>query len=257
MPSFRALTAVLLPLLVACRAPGQRELDEGNRLARAGDYEGALGHFVASAQRSARPAVALSLQANALLALGRPGEAAAALEAARSAGGGQLEPGPRLSLLRAQLELGELDAGLALAQGPALPPALEPRRQALLALLLLQRAGPGDAEQALAVCQRQLGAAPAEGDLLYAHGSALLATRRFDEASAAFRALEALSGGAGLGAYGQARLAAAQGRRTDVIVNLRRARAALGPKLTAERLGADPAFRFMARDPDFEQELKP
>jgi hypothetical protein len=72
-----------------------------------------------------------------------------------------------------------------------------------------------------------------------------------------FEALERSDPQSPLGAYGLARLAAAQGRSTDALLYLRSARSLSGERWAPERVQADPAFAFLAKMPEFQALLEP
>jgi hypothetical protein len=96
-----------------------------------------------------------------------------------------------------------------------------------------------------------LKAMPQSADAQLARGNALLAAKKVDEARSLF---ERMPKGYG-SAWGQARVAAAQSRHTDVILHLREARAAADAGWVKERVREDPAFLYLKDDPEFSREF--
>jgi Tfp pilus assembly protein PilF len=164
-------------------------------------------------------------------------------------------PEASIGLARIELQRGEATQaierlGNALEKGPG-----RPDLRAELALAFVQRNADGDLTRALADSDRALKAAPKDPDVLYTRGSVLTAAHKFEDAQAALDQLERASPRSALAPYGLARLAAAQGRKTDVMLHLRAARAASGALWQPEPVAADPAFAFLKEDPDFTREV--
>ena len=239
--------------LLGCPAPGEDELAEGNRRAARGELAAAAESYAAATAKAPRTARAHELLGNARWALGQGDQAKAAwLEAV------QLQPASveaQLGLARLESSRGEHEAALGrvdkvLERSPARTDA-----RTVHALALLARGSPGDPLKALADLDVALKTSPGDTEALYARTIAQLSLKRIDDARATCDTLDRLHPATELGAWANARLAAAQARRTDVILYLRQARAAAGTGWVPGRVRDDPAFVFMKDDADFSREF--
>ncbi len=245
--------AWLLLIGVACAEPGAPSIARGNRAALEGRLAEAEAAFTQACTEAPTLARAHALLGNALWAEAKAPEALVAWQDAL-----KLDPAQRdaaLGLARIDLQRGEATAAI-----DRLTRALEKGTgradlRAALALAFIQRNADGDLTRALADSERALKAAPKDPDVLYTRGSVLTAAHKFDEAQAALDLLERANPRSLLAPYGLARLAAAQGRKTDVMLHLRAARAAAGASWQPEPVAADPAFAFLKEDPDFTREV--
>jgi tetratricopeptide (TPR) repeat protein len=245
----RAGAVIAVMILAGCSAPGDAEIAEGNRLAAQGRLDDAAASFRVAASKT-KTARSRELLGATLHTLGKLDEARAAwLEAV------QLEPE---SSAEAQLGLSRIDSenGDQVAALDRLDRLLQrqPRRsdaRLVRAVVYLRRNGDGDVDRALDDTEMALKALPQSADAMYARGNALLAANKKDEARAMFermpRGYES--------AWGQARVAAAQQRHTDVIVHLREAKAAADAGWVPQRVREDPAFRYLWDDPEFSREF--
>ncbi|MCC6336675.1 MAG: tetratricopeptide repeat protein [Myxococcales bacterium] len=243
--------ALMCAAVVGCRKPGEAKLREGNAAAKAGRLEEAQRAYAQAVKQlpfEARPRVLLG---NALFELGRHEEARAAWTGAVERDAASVEA--RLGLARLALEANDAGAALEQLTGPAdgVDPALLAQRETLRGLALLARGASGDAEAALTAAQDALSSAPDGPLALYVRGGALLVLGRYSDAQAALEQLQLKHPTSPLGPYGLARLAAAQGRATDVLLQLQAAKAAAGPAWKADRVAADPAFVFLSTSEGF------
>ncbi|MEW5741122.1 MAG: tetratricopeptide repeat protein [Myxococcota bacterium] len=246
-----AALGVVWALSPACRKPGEGKLREGNAAAQAGKLEEARRAFSEAALAlpgDPRPRV---LEGNAQFALGRLAEAQASWNAALERDPSNAEA--HLGLARVALE-GQ-DAGVALQHlssvGAGLESSLGVEVETVRARALLTRGAKGDAELALSAAEAALALRADFPQALHLKGSALLVLGRYSDAQAAFEHLQATHPKSPLGPYGLARLAAAQGRATDVLLHLQAAKTAAGPAWKAERVAADPAFVFLSTSEGF------
>jgi tetratricopeptide (TPR) repeat protein len=244
--------AVLFVIVVsgACSTPGDAELNEGNRLAAIGKLDEAAQEYRAAAEKTkrARPRELLGMV---LHASGKIDEARSAwLEAVA------LEPdAPDAQLGLARIESERGDHAAALDRLDRLVQRQPNRADARLerAVVLLRRNAQGDVERALTDSELALRAAPKDSDGAYVRATALVAAKRFDEASRLFDGLKPAR--PALAAWGKARIAAAESRNIDVIVFLREARQASDAGWVASRVREDPAFRYLWDDPEFSREF--
>lgn len=234
-----ARCALLFTLLLGACLDGSPDfVCEGNRAARAGRLSEARTAFAKALEAQPRDVRARVLLAHTLVALhdaaGARSEYAAALELDTR------NTDARVGLARLALAQDDAPAALELLA----PLAATTETSLLKARALLARGQPGDG----ALVQAEL---KAEGSMeaVYLKGSALLLDRRFAEAQVTLEALEPVS--APLARYGMARVAAAQGRVTDVALHLQAAKAALGAAWDTGAVAADPAFDFVHDTPDF------
>ena len=235
----------------ACARPAERELARGNEAAAAGRLDEARAAYEAAAGLDPSSARAQALVGNARWSSGDRAGAAQAWQAARA-----LEP--RHPLATRGLALAALeahDAGAALEELGQLEGPPGPEVRLLRARSLLARGAPGDAEQALADAEAAAAANPGAAEPGYLVGSAQVALRRFADAQTTFEQLQKAQAKSPLGAYGLARLAAAQSRSTDTLLYLKQARAVAGPAWSPDLVGSDPAFTFLAESPDFRELL--
>lgn len=251
LPSVTVLLAS--SLLLSCQRPGEAESVEGNRLAAKGDFGPAAERYRAATAKAPKEARLHELLGNARWANGE-------LQLAREAWLEAVQLDPKQSV-EAQLGLSRLDA-----ERNEVTAAVEratrvvdrwperPDARVTRALALLQRADAGDHTQALADLDVALKMSPADPSALYARAMALLSLRRLPETKEACAALDKAAPDSPFAAWANARLAAAESRRADVILYLRRAKAAAKGASQAERFKNDPAFRFMSEDPDFARE---
>jgi tetratricopeptide (TPR) repeat protein len=243
----------LLLLGVACAEPGAAAIQKGNRAALEGKLDDAAVAYRQACTEAPKLARAHALLGNALWAQGKAPEAGAAWKEALELDGA--EPDSVLGLARLELSqgdstaaIGRLSAALAKGSGRA-------DLRAELALARVQRNEEGDLTQALGDSEQAARAAPKDPDVLYTRGSVLTAAHKFAEAQAVLDLLERTYPRSALAPYGLARLAAAQGRKTDVMLHLRAARTAAGEAWKPEPVAADVAFAFLKSDPDFTREV--
>lgn len=248
------ITSALCLAWLACARQGQAQLEQGNVAAREARYEEARGAYASAAladETQARPRVLLG---NTLFQLGQVAQA-------RQAWAEALERDPASAEARlglAQACLRARDASAALDELARIDKAhssdADAHDAALLeALARLSRGDKGDAETAL-----NAAAIAAKDDRhrlrgAYVMGSALLALGRYSDAQVVFEDLAKGLGGDGpyWGAFGLARLAAAQGRGTDALLHLKGARNAAGARWSGERVARDPAFAFLSNSEAF------
>ncbi|MBI3181968.1 MAG: tetratricopeptide repeat protein [Myxococcales bacterium] len=242
-------------LLTACTEPGQTEIARGNVLASRGEHEQAIEAFraaVAAAPGKARPQ---ELLGHALFDRKRLVEARAAYEgAARSEPRAAIEA--RIGLARIDAEEGKLDQAIArldevLAGEPSNLYALLSRGN-----LAMRRGGPGDAERAITDTAEAMRIAPKNPSALYTRGCAFLAAQDPKAAGEAFELLKKAHPTSPLGPYGLARVAAASGRETDVVLHLRETKAkakGLPGAWDPEEIRKDPAFQFVKDKKDFQE----
>ena len=245
--------AFLLLLSFSCAEPGSASISRGNRAALEGRLDEAVTAYQQACAEAPGLARAHALLGNALWAQDKPAEAQVAWQDAIQRDPEQLDA----ALGLARLEQLHGTPGLAIDRlGAALKKS--PRRadfHAALALALVQRAAEGDLPLALEESDQAARGAPKNPDVLYTRGAVLTAAHRFNEAQATLDTLERLDPRSSLAPYGLARLAAAQARKTDVMLHLRAARSAAGAAWTKEPVLADPAFAFLRDDPDFAREV--
>lgn len=243
----------MLIALVAsgCQRAVDRRLREGNAAARAGRLEDAKRAFQAAAEASPLDPRPRELLGNVTYALGDA-------EAARWAWAAALErdgDSAPAHLGLARLALDAHDAGAALDEltqvGDGTDAALAAERETLKGLALLSRGAPGDALAALGAADAALARAPELPQALYVRGGALLVLGRYSDAQAALEQLQLRHPTSPLGPYGLARLAAAQGRATDVLLHLQAAKTAAGATWRPARVAGDPAFAFLSTSEGF------
>jgi hypothetical protein len=122
-------------------------------------------------------------------------------------------------------------------------------------MVLLARAQDGDARKAQDAARKALELEPDSIDALYVAGCAALALRDETGARKLFDRLLQNHKQSELGPLGMARLAAARGQRTDVLLYLRATRQAMGPRWKAADILADPAFAFLRADAELAREV--
>lgn len=241
------LWSALALLAIACPAPGQRALDRGNVAAHAGKLDEAARAFSQAATERPNDPTPHRLLGAVALARRDATQALPAFARAHELAPDDLEA--TVGLARAQLELG--DAGAA----ETTLGSLEATNDVPLACLRTRLAlAQGDAVKAQSVLGA-LQTAPTP-EVKYLLGLALLAARRYGDAQAAFDEVGRLAPQSPLAAWGNARLAAAQTRRTDVLLYLREVRLKAGPAFSADDVRADPAFGFLAADPELTRVLE-
>jgi tetratricopeptide (TPR) repeat protein len=254
--AFRAARLVAATLLYAglpgCLRAGEARLREGNQAAREGRLDDARKAFQAAVEALPGDPRPRELLGNVLYELGRPGDARAAWQEALSLDG----QSHHAHLGLARLALDAQDAGAALEalgtlRSAAVDSSLAAEEAAVRGLALLQRGQPGDAEGALLAVDEALSHVPGHAVALYVRGGALLVLGRYSEAQASLDELSMKHPASPLGPYGLARLAAAQGRATDVLLHLTAAKAAAGAAWRPERVAADPAFAFLSTSEGF------
>jgi tetratricopeptide (TPR) repeat protein len=236
--------------LAACSEAGDGALRAGNQAAAQGDLVAAERHFARAVAEAPQKARAAELLGNVQWALGKQAQAetnwAAALVKDRDSAEG------RLGLAR--VELARKDFAKALGHLDAVK-AARPDEKALRAMVLLARGGEGDAQRAQAAAARALQLDPESKDALYTAGCAALALRDDAGAQRLFDRLLQKHAQSELGPLGLARLAAAKGQRTDVLLYLRATRKAMGPRWKSAEVLADPAFAFLDRDAELAREV--
>ncbi len=245
--------AVLLSLSVGCAEPGTGAISTGNRAARAGHYDEAVVAFEQACAQAPTLARAHALRGNALWAAEKKAEALAAWTQALKLDPTQVDAA--LGLARNELQTGATGAAIdRLTAALVKAPGRSDLRTARV-LAWVSRNAEGDLGKANEDSELAYRAAPKDPDVLYTRGSVLIAAHRFDEAQSTLDALERASPHSSLASYGLARLAAAQSRRTDVMLHLRAARAAAGSQWQSAAVVSDPAFAFLKDDPDFVREV--
>lgn len=243
----------LLLLGVACADPGMGSISKGNRAARDGRYDEAVAAFAQACTEAPQLARAHALHGNALWASGKRAEALEAWKRAAALDAADFDA--LLGLARGDLETGDAGAAIdRLTGGLARAPSRADLHTAR-ALAYVRRNGEGDLTKATEDVEAAFRATPKDLDVLYTRGSVMIAAHRFNEAQSALDALERASPRSTLASYGFARLAAAQSRKTDVMLHLRAARAAAGTSWKPAPVAADPAFAFLKDDPDFVREV--
>ncbi len=221
----------------ACTKPVDRAIDRGNSLARDGHLEEAREAYAEATQADPTSARARLLLGNTLMSLKKPTEAATEWQAAQGL------PGSREGLAEVALDVGDAGAALEWVAEPTSNRAEVQKARALLAL--------GRPAEALEACERRTGA-----EALYVKASALLALKRWPEAQVVLETLAREAPGVSLGAYGMARLAAAQGRGADVLLHLKAAKSADGPRWNVEAVAGDPAFAFLSASAEYKELLR-
>ncbi len=235
-----------LCLCCACQKPLDARLQAGDSAALAGKWPGARDAWAEAAKLDPSSAPAQAKWGVALWQLGERGLAAEAWARAAS-----LDPALDVALEGlARLDLEAGDAGAAASRLEAVASPAGSLRLAL-AQALLARGAPGDASAALAHAQAFVLTAPTDADGLYLVGCAQVALRRFGDAQGTLDDLQRQHPTLPLGSYGLARLAAAQGRQTDVLLNLAAAKSRAGSSWKPARVAADPAFAFIASTQEF------
>jgi tetratricopeptide (TPR) repeat protein len=245
--------AMLLLLSVGCAEPGASSIGKGNRAARDGHFEEAVAAFQQACTEAPQLARAHALLGNALWASGKSPEALAAWSQALKLDPGQLDAA--LGLARHDLQTGATAAAIDRLDGALLRAPSRSDLRTARALALIRRNAEGDVAKANEDSEAAFRASPKDPDVLYTRGSVLIAAHRFNEAQSTLDALERASPRSPLAPYGLARLAAAQSRKTDVMLHLRAARSAAGSTWQPEPVAADPAFAFLKDDPDFVREV--
>lgn len=238
-------------VFTGCLRAGEARLREGNQAARDGRLEDARKAFEAAAEALPTDPRPRELLGNVLFELGRPDEARAAWQQALT----QDAQSQAAHLGLARLALDAQDAGAAIEALGSAPSATDPSLAAEAAtvrgLALLERGGANDAEAALLAADEALRHAPGHAEALYVRGGALLVLGRYSDAQSALDELSTKHPASPLGPYGLARLAAAQGRATDVLLHLTAAKSAAGPTWRPERVAKDPAFAFLSTSEGF------
>jgi cellulose synthase operon protein C len=246
-------SAVLLALpfaLAACSDAGGGALRRGNQAAARGEFAAAEAEFqkaVAEAPRSAR---ALELLGNAQWTLGKKPEAQERWRAALALDAAAADA--HLGLARVELDRGAFEPALKHLEAVKEPRADE---KALRAVVLLARGGEGDARLAQQAAGKALQLDPESKDALYTAGCAALALRDDAGAQRLFDRLLQTHQKSELGPLGLARLAAAKGQRTDVLLYLRATRKAMGDRWKSAEVLKDPAFAWLGRDAELAREV--
>ncbi len=245
--------ALLLTLGVGCADPGANAIARGNRAAREGKYADAITSFREACTEAPTLARAHALLGNALWANLKPTEAQAAWTEALKLDPNELDA--TLGMSRVELHAGSAAAAItrldaAVSRAPGRADLLTAR-----ALARVSRNETGDLAKAVEDAEVAYRAAPKDPDVLYTRGSVLIAARRFNDAQSTLDALERATPRSPLAPYGLARLAAAQSRKTDVMLHLRASRTAAGGAWQPATVAADPAFAFLKDDPDFTREV--
>ncbi len=240
---------IVLCLTGACRKPHEARLSEGDSAAASGRWDDARTKWEAAVSADASSAVAHARLGAALWHLDRRDDAqrewaeAVKLDATNE---DALE-----GLARFALEA--RDAGAAVSLLSTISEPSSPSFKKVQARALLARGEPGDAAAALELASSN----DADAESRYLVGCAELALRRFGDAQTTLDALLRAHPASPLGSYGLARLAAAQQRQTDVLLNLATAKAAAGSSWNAAHVAADPAFAFLATAPEFKALVGP
>lgn len=241
-------TILVLALLwgVGCQRPFEARLQAGDDAARAGRWGDARAAWAEAAKLDATSGLALARRGLAEWTLGDRDAAVDSWGAAV-----KLDPTQALALEGLALSsLGVADAGAAVSVLSAVAAPVGSLRL-VLARSLLARGAAGDATTAVTHLQAALLEAPTDADALYLLGSAQIASRKFADAQGTFEALERAHPSLPLGSYGLARLAAAQARQTDTLLNLTAAKKIAGAGWNAAQVAADPAFAFLSENADF------
>ncbi len=244
------------PLLIVgmgCADPGLGAISKGNRAARDGRYDEAIAAYAQACTEAPQLARAHALHGNALWAAGRTDDALVAWQKASALDA--TEPDATLGLARGALRAGDAGAAIdrltsALAKAPGRADLHTAR-----ALAYVRRNADGDVTRATEDVEAAFRVTPKDLDVLYTRGSVMIAAKRFNDAQSALDALERAAPKSALASYGFARLAAAQSRKTDVMLHLRAARLASGAAWQPAPVTADPAFAFLKDDPDFVREV--
>jgi predicted Zn-dependent protease len=250
---FALVVALVVGGLVGCHDPGQTEIARGNVLTSRQQFDEALEAYRAAERVAPRKSRPRELRGHVLFHLRRFPEAREAYAEAVA-----LEPESaleaRIGLARIDAEEGKLDQALEgvsglLAQQPDNLYALLSR-----ANLAIRRGKPGDAQLAVEDTAKAMSLQPGAASVLYTRGCAFLAAGQPGEAKGAFDLLEKEHAGSPLAPYGRAKLAATQADKAAVLVNLRAAKAKAGDLAggwEVAQVRTDPAFRFLAEDPEF------
>jgi tetratricopeptide (TPR) repeat protein len=251
----RAVVASLA--MTACAEPGQTEQARGNVLASQHKLAQAAEAYRKAAQAVPGKARPRELLGHVLFDLQKWPEARAAYEEALKA-----EPA---QALEAEVGLARLDTeqGKVPEAFERLTRVLEKAPENLYARLsranlAMRRAGEQDARLALDDTAAALQVDPANAAVLYTRGCAFIAARDLVQAKQTFDLLALGSPKSPLAPYGMARAAGAANDRTEVIHNLREARARAKSSPGAwkpDEVRQDPAFRFMRDDAEFVKEL--
>ena len=244
---FRPCLLVLGLAFAGCEKPVDLHLREGDAAARRADWNGARDAWARACTDAPGSAVAQAKLGSALFELGQREAAADAWKKAHA-----IDPAEAIAaagLANLALQAGDPAAALAAIEGTGNSP-LEARAR-------LARGAADDAPKALALVEALLQARPDEPEALYLKGSALIALQKYAEAQAVLDRLQRTTPTSPLGPYGLARLAAAQQRTTDVLLNLRAAKQASGTRWNATAVARDPAFAFLAERPDFKELVGP
>lgn len=234
-------------LIAGCESA---QVKEGHRAGARGEWREAAEHFAAAAQAEPNRTEVWVFVGHARLAAGERSAAQDAYRKAIALDGSSVPA--RLGLSRIRVISQDWAGGL-----EYLKPLLESKTPpadawVLQAMALLGRGAPQDVKTALEAIDRALAVRPHDGAASYVKGCALLVAKRYEDAQRVFDELEQQPGQEAWSIWGQARLAAAQGRKADVLMNLRRAASLKTPSFELERLLQDPAFAFMKDDPDFQ-----
>jgi Flp pilus assembly protein TadD len=241
--------SLVLALVLVCAACDSARVNDGHSAAAAGKWREAAEHFVAAVKEEPNRAQLWVFLGHARLGAGDPNAAREAYQKARS-----LDPSlvpAQLGLARVAVSNQEWSVSLDLLAPLVKGPSPDPEALTLMAMTALGNGGPVNLSLALRMVDRALAVHPDDPSLRYLKGCALVAARRYDEAQRVFDQLEQRSGQEIWGVWGQARLAAAQGRKADVLLHVRRAGALKASTFDTAKLLQDPAFTFMKDDPDF------
>ncbi len=244
---------MLLVLSVGCAEPGSGAIGNGNRAALEGRFDEAVSAYQLACTEAPKLARPRALMGNALWAAGKNAEALTAWNEALA-----LEPNQAdaaLGLARNDLQTGATAAAVDRLTAALLRVPGRADLRTARALALMRRNSEGDVARATEDTEAAVRASPKDPDVLYTRGSVLIAAHRFNEAQSTLDALERASPHSPMAPYGLARLAAAQSRKTDVMLHLRAARAAAGTRWQPAPVAADPAFAFLKDDPDFAREV--
>lgn len=244
---------LLLLLSLGCAEPGSAAISRGNRAALEGHLDEAVVAYQQACTEAPQLSRAHALLGNALWASGKNAEALAAWQEAVQLDPGQLDAS--IGLWRSDLEAGNPTAAIERLNAALSKAPTRPELRSARALALIRRNADGDLARADEDSETAFRGAPKAPDVLYTRGSVLIAAHRFNEAQSTLDTLERLAPRSPLGPYGLARLAAAQSRKTDVMLHLRAARSAAGSSWQPAPVAADPAFAFLKDDPDFAREV--
>ncbi len=241
-----SLLAALCLFAAACQKPLEARLQAGDAAARVGKWAAARDAWAEAVKLDPASSRAYAKLGVAHWQLGQRSDAAEAWSKAV-----QLDSAAEFALEGlARVDLAAGDAGAAVGRLEAVSAPGGSVRLAL-AQALLARGASDDAAAALAHAQAVAGLTPDDADALYLVGSAQIAMRRFSDAQGTLDTLQRRHPALALGSYGLARLAAAQSRQTDVILNLSAARASAGSSWNPDLVAADPAFSFISATPEF------